>query len=118
MKRTAWKLTKIASGILHALNDVWNNPAFGPEFAKLQNEGIYVTNVIVPAIQASLKDLPLGKSTFVNTSASADRRDEGRSGRRSDIMFKDIDDEIKLWREANDGMYWTHKSSRPSQVEF
>ncbi|RIB00407.1 hypothetical protein C2G38_1209986 [Gigaspora rosea] len=61
------KLTEIASGILHALNDAWNNPAFSPEFAKLQSEGTYVTNVVVPAIRASLKDLPFGKSTFVST---------------------------------------------------
>ncbi|CAG8528304.1 2986_t:CDS:2, partial [Dentiscutata heterogama] len=118
------KLTEIASGILHALNDAWNNPAFSPEFAKLQSEGTYVTNVVVPAIRASLKDLPFGKSTFVSTaehqsSASADRRGEGRSGRRPDIMFvKDTDDEIKLWREANDGMYWAHKSIKPDKDEF
>ncbi|CAG8633942.1 7850_t:CDS:2, partial [Scutellospora calospora] len=140
------KLTEVASGILHTLNDAWNNPAFSPEFAKLQSEGTYVTNIVVPAIRASLKDLPFGKSTFVSTaelqsSASADRRGEGR-GRRPDIMFvvncreknyelmysecsrlfctlqKDKDDEIKLWREANDGMYWAHKSTKPDQDEF
>ncbi|CAG8715384.1 14434_t:CDS:2, partial [Racocetra persica] len=117
------KLLEVASGILHTLNDAWNNPAFSPEFAKLQSEGTYVTNIIVPAIRASLKDLPFGKSTFISTaelqsSASADRRGEKR-GRRPDIMFvKDKDDEIKLWREANDGMYWAHKSTKPDHDEF
>jgi hypothetical protein len=32
------------------------------------NEGTYLTNVIVPAIRATLKNLPLGKSTFVSSS--------------------------------------------------
>ena len=31
---------------------------------------------------------------------------------------KEIDNEIKLWREANDGMYWVHKSSGPDKGEF
>ncbi|CAG8796662.1 11183_t:CDS:1, partial [Gigaspora rosea] len=31
---------------------------------------------------------------------------------------KDKDDEIKLWREANNGMYWAHKSTKPDQDEF
>uniref|UniRef100_U9T644 Uncharacterized protein n=1 Tax=Rhizophagus irregularis (strain DAOM 181602 / DAOM 197198 / MUCL 43194) TaxID=747089 RepID=U9T644_RHIID len=117
-----------------------NNPAFSSEFAKSQNEGTYVTNVIVPAIRATLKGLPLGRSSYVSSaerqsSASADRKGEGRTGRRPDIMFvmkhdgkkyeliyvessrlscipqKEKDDEIKLWRETNDGMYWVHKSS-------
>ncbi|KAF0377988.1 hypothetical protein F8M41_012488 [Gigaspora margarita] len=140
------KLSEVISGILYTLNDVWNNPAFSPAFAKLQSEGTYMTNIVVPAIRASLKDLPFGKSTFVSTaelqsSASEDRRGEGR-GRRLDIMLvvkcgeknyelmysecsrlscmlqKDKDDEIKLWCEANDGMYWTHKAAKPDQDEF
>ncbi|CAG8665558.1 25050_t:CDS:2, partial [Gigaspora rosea] len=32
------KLSEIVSGILHTLNDAWNNPAFSPKFAKLQSE--------------------------------------------------------------------------------
>ena len=70
------------------------------------------------------------------------RKGEGRTGRRPDIMFvmkhdekkyeliyvecsrlscilqKEKDDEIKLWREANDGMYWAHKSPGPDKGEF
>src|SRR3954454_9284695 len=53
--------------ILGSLNDSWNNPAFSSEFAKSQNEGTYVTNVIVPAIQTTLKGLPLGRSSYVST---------------------------------------------------
>ncbi|RGB24038.1 hypothetical protein C1646_773652 [Rhizophagus diaphanus] len=117
------------------------------DFAKSQNEGTYMTNVIVPAIRATLKSLPLGRSSYVSSaerqsSASANRKGEGQTERRSDIMFvmkhdgkkyeliyvessclsctpqKEKDDEIKLWRETNDGMYWMHKSSRPDKDEF
>ena len=53
-------LADVTSRILSSLNDSWNNPAFSSEFTKSQNEGTYVTNVIVPAIWATLEGLPLG----------------------------------------------------------
>ncbi|RHZ43982.1 hypothetical protein Glove_784g14 [Diversispora epigaea] len=91
-KESNEELAEVASRILGTLNDTWNNQAFDPEFAKLQSEGTYVNNVILPAIRATLKCLPLGKSTFVSSSerqssASADRKGDGRLGRRPDIMF-------------------------------
>ena len=48
-----------------------------------------MTNVIVPMIRASLKDLPIGKSGYISTAerqsiASKDRRGVGK---RLDIMF-------------------------------
>ncbi|CAG8732892.1 16554_t:CDS:1, partial [Funneliformis mosseae] len=49
-------------------SDSWNNPAFEANFVKSLNEGTYVINVIVPAIRAILKNLPLGKSTFISSS--------------------------------------------------
>ena len=73
--------------------------------------------------------------------ASAERKKDGK-GRRPDIMFiakkddkfyemmysecsrivcseqKKQDDYVKLWREANDGMYWAHKSCRPKKEQF
>jgi hypothetical protein len=66
-KESEERLTSITLGILNSLNDSWNNSAFSSEFAKSQNEGTYVTNVIVPAIRATLKDLPIGKSSYVST---------------------------------------------------
>lgn len=68
----SWKeeeeiLAEVTKRILGILSDVWNNPAFGPEFIELQNEGTYVTNIIVPIIHAVLKDLPFGKSSYVST---------------------------------------------------
>ncbi|RHZ77626.1 hypothetical protein Glove_174g208 [Diversispora epigaea] len=146
-KESNEELAEVASRILGTLNDTWNNQAFDPEFAKLQSEGTYVNNVILPAIRATLKCLPLGKSTFVSSSerqssASADRKGDGRLGRRPDIMFvmkrgeknyellyaecsrltcttrKEKNDGVKLWRETNDGMYWTRKSCKPDKDEF
>jgi hypothetical protein len=31
---------------------------------------------------------------------------------------KKRDDEIKLWRETNDGMYWVRKLRQPEKEEF
>ncbi|CAG8759221.1 20973_t:CDS:2, partial [Gigaspora rosea] len=99
-------------------------------------EGTYVSNVIVPLIRTTLFDNPF--RVFISTSehqsvASADKKGDEKTGRRPDIMFvcmedgkfyelmysecsritctkqKEDDDDIKLWREPNDGMYWTHK---------
>jgi len=74
--------------------------------------------------------------------ASADRRGEGHSGRRPDIMFvlkygdyvyeliytecsriictkrKKINDSVKLWREVNDGVFWTRKGCYPEKDKF
>ena len=33
---------------------------------KSQNKGTYITNVLVPTIQITLKNLPLEKSSYVN----------------------------------------------------
>jgi hypothetical protein len=73
--------------------------------------------------------------------ASSDRKGDGR-GRRPDIMLvtnegdklyelmyvecsriccseqKVVDDDVKLWREANDGMYWVRKNRKPEKDQF
>ena len=41
------ELAEVSTRILSSLNNSWNNPAFSSEFTKSQNEGTYVTNVIV-----------------------------------------------------------------------
>ncbi|RIA92764.1 hypothetical protein C1645_763963 [Glomus cerebriforme] len=133
----SWKeeeeiLAGVTKRILGVLSDTWNNPAFGPEFIELQ--GTYITNIIVPTIHAVLKDLPFGKSSYVSTSekqsiASADRRGEGYSGRRPDIMFVLKHGEYiyeliyaecsrLLWREVNDGIFWTRKGCYPDKDKF
>ncbi|CAJ0834495.1 3529_t:CDS:2, partial [Entrophospora sp. SA101] len=61
-------LEEIASGILDIIGDVWRNPAFGNKFIKSQNEGTYVTDIIVPMVKASLKKLPIKSFAFVSTS--------------------------------------------------
>ncbi|CAG8786100.1 13759_t:CDS:2, partial [Acaulospora morrowiae] len=52
------RLAIVAERILNTLNDIWNNQAFGSEFANSLNEGTYVSNVILPVIRATLQDLP------------------------------------------------------------
>ena len=66
-KESDEELADATSRILSSLNDSWNNSAFSSEFAKSQNEGTYVTNVIVPAIRVTLEGLPLGRSSYVST---------------------------------------------------
>ncbi|CAG8485916.1 3320_t:CDS:2 [Paraglomus occultum] len=74
--------------------------------------------------------------------ASADRKGKGQMGRRPDIMFvlkylevffellyvecsrlyctqqKKVDNEVKLWRETNDGMYYVCKVLKPDKDQF
>ncbi|PKK56600.1 hypothetical protein RhiirC2_871996, partial [Rhizophagus irregularis] len=147
LKESEGDISCIVKEVLNVLKDVWNNLAFDSEVAKTLNEGTYQSTVIVSAIRASLKNLPIDTSFFISTSekqsvASADRKGEGNSGRRPDIMFvgkyrekifelmyiecsrlicspqKKTDDEIKLWREANDGMYWVLQSFKPDKDQF
>jgi len=137
----------VVKEILNVLKDIWNNEAFDPELAKTLNEGTYQSTVIVPVIRASLKNLPVGDAFFISTSekqsiASANRKGEGYMGRRPDIMLvvkyletvfelmyvecsrlisspqKKTDDEIKLWRETNDGLYWIRQSLKPDKDQF
>ncbi|RGB29797.1 hypothetical protein C1646_766151 [Rhizophagus diaphanus] len=114
-KESDEKLADVTSRILDSLNDSWNNPAFS---------------------------LPLGRSSYVSSSASADRKGEGQTERWPDIIFvmkhngkkyeliyvessrlfctpqKEKDNEIKLWCETNDRMYWVHKSFGLNKGEF
>ena len=59
-------LSEITIGILNTLSDSWKNSAFGFEFVSSLNEGTYVTNVIVPAIQTTLKNFLFEKSSFIS----------------------------------------------------
>ncbi|RIB16634.1 hypothetical protein C2G38_1495689 [Gigaspora rosea] len=127
--------------------DVWRNPAFGPELMKIQSEGTYVTDIIIPSIRASLKGLPFRQFAFISTAerqstASANRKGKGHLGKQQDFMYlqkregkifelvygecsrllcsdtKKKDDEIKLWRETNDGMFWVRQGCKPEKDQF
>ncbi|CAG8471018.1 12380_t:CDS:2 [Acaulospora colombiana] len=52
---SAQKLLPIFS-VIETRRSVGGNPAFGEKFAKSQNEGTYVTVIIVPVVKASLKN--------------------------------------------------------------
>ena len=42
-------------------DNIWKNPAFGTDFASTQNEGTYVTDIVVPLLWATLRRLLVGK---------------------------------------------------------
>ncbi|CAG8617795.1 676_t:CDS:2 [Gigaspora margarita] len=141
-KESEVKLIEVTKKILETFKNIWCNPAFHPEFVESLNERTYVNNVVVPLINAALYNNPFGESAFITTIASADRRGDGRMGRKPDIMFvtkdndkfyelmysecsrivctdqKEEDDYVKLWREVNDGMFWAHKSRRLEKEQF
>ncbi|CAG8624238.1 2439_t:CDS:2, partial [Paraglomus occultum] len=136
----------VVQEILNVLKDVWNNPAFNSDLARSVNEETYQSTVIVTTIQAVLKNLPTENPFFVSTSEkqsiSSANRKGGNKGRRPDIMFlgnyletifelmyiecsrlfctpqKKTYDEIKLWREANDGLCWVRQSLNPAKEQF
>ena len=124
--------------------DIWKNPAFETKLVKSQSEGTYIADIIVLLIRVSLKDLLIRKSGYISTAerqsmASKDRRGVGK---RLDIMFiasfhnrtyeliygessriicnrqKKEDDQVKTWREMNDGMYWAHKGCKLEKDNF
>ncbi|CAG8792714.1 5857_t:CDS:2 [Racocetra persica] len=113
-------LVEITKGILNTLGNVWRNPAFCPKFENAQSEGIYVTDVVVPLLQATLKELPVRKITLLSTAerqsvVSADRKGDGK---QVCTKIKEENDDAKLWREMNDGMTWVHKGCKPDKNEF
>ncbi|RIB19993.1 hypothetical protein C2G38_2180367 [Gigaspora rosea] len=80
-KESNEKLAEITDEILETCkNDSWNNSAFSPEEAEVLNKGTYLTNLIFPAIRASLKNLHMENSPILarkyerQSIASADRR--------------------------------------------
>ncbi|RHZ82206.1 hypothetical protein Glove_112g51 [Diversispora epigaea] len=97
-KESEDKLEEITLKILETLGSVWRNPAFCSEFVATMNEGTYVNNIIVPLINACLSNNHFGESAFITTFeqqsiASADRRGNGRVGKRPDIMFISKEDD-------------------------
>ncbi|CAJ0825920.1 6243_t:CDS:2 [Entrophospora sp. SA101] len=146
-KESEESLVGIVEEILRTLGDVWKNPAFRPNFVNMQSEGTYVTDVVVPLLRSTLKNLPVGKINLLSTAerqsvASADRMDERKQGKRPDVMFmtaskeklyelmfvecsriicnddKKENDKVKLWREMNDGMAYVHGGCKPDKNEF
>ncbi|CAJ0768301.1 11318_t:CDS:2 [Entrophospora sp. SA101] len=98
-------LMDVTGGILDVLADVWVNLPFGSELMKMQSEGMYVTDIIIPSIQASLKGLTYRQFAFISI---AERQSIPMRG------GKNKEDKIKLWRETNDGMFWV----QPEKGQF
>ncbi|KAF0429819.1 hypothetical protein F8M41_005623 [Gigaspora margarita] len=141
------KILCVVNEIFSIMKDVWNNQALNFEVAGMLNEGTYQSTVIVPFILAVLKNLPFGLPSFISTSeresiASAGRKGDCQMGRWPDVMFtvkyldvffeimyvecsrlvctqqKKVDDDIKLLRECNNGMYYTRKTLNPDKDQF
>ncbi|CAG8631262.1 555_t:CDS:2 [Cetraspora pellucida] len=118
------------------------------KFAEGQSEGTYITDVIMPLIQSVLKKLSIKKHVFFSMTkrqslASVDRRAiDGKQDKCLDIMLiekhheklhvllfaecsclicndnKKKEDEVKLWQEINDRMYYVHKTCKPDKDKF
>ncbi|RHZ76462.1 hypothetical protein Glove_197g107 [Diversispora epigaea] len=110
-KESEEKIANIVKKIFIFLKDIWINPVFTSDFAKSLNEGTYQFSVIFLLIQTILKNLSFRLFSFISTLkyqsiASVDRK--GKIERKPDIMYM-MDDEIKLWYECNDDIYYVQK---------
>ncbi len=45
---------------------MWKNSAFGSKFENMQSEETYMTDVIIPLLQATLKNLPVRKIALLS----------------------------------------------------
>ncbi|RHZ47479.1 hypothetical protein Glove_579g34 [Diversispora epigaea] len=79
------------------------------------NEGTYVNNVIVPLINTCLFNNYFEKSIFITT---FERQNIAKYFRIICTKQKEKDDDIKLWHECNDRLYWTQKSHRLKKEQF
>ncbi|CAG8608630.1 11834_t:CDS:2, partial [Diversispora eburnea] len=91
-KESEESIVNVTKEILSVLKDIWNNFTFSSEFAKTLSEGTYQLTIILPAIRASLKNLPIGDSFFISTSekqsvASANRKGDGFMGRLFGLLI-------------------------------
>ncbi|CAG8758741.1 14906_t:CDS:2, partial [Gigaspora rosea] len=115
-------LSRIAEEDLKVLGESWKNPAFSLELRSSQNEGTYVTHK--------------------KRVASSERKEEGHLEKKPDMMFilnqeevsyelvyaefsclvcteqKKEKDDIKFWRETNDGMDWVRNKYKPAKDKF
>ncbi|CAJ0842942.1 10542_t:CDS:2 [Entrophospora sp. SA101] len=104
--------------VVQEIGDVWKNPAFRPNFVNMQSEGTYVTDVVVPLLRSTLKNLPVGK---INLLSTKEKLYELMFVECSRIICNDEkkeNDKVKLWREMNDGMAYVHGGCKPDKNEF
>ncbi|CAG8612347.1 10696_t:CDS:2 [Diversispora eburnea] len=119
-------LNKLEDGLIYAklvYDKIWRE----------SEENIANSTIILSIIWALLKNLPISDSFFISTLekqsiASANKKGDGFMRRYPDIMFvtkywetifelmfllnlycsKKINDNVKLWREYNDELFWMH----------
>ncbi|RGB30757.1 hypothetical protein C1646_764959 [Rhizophagus diaphanus] len=115
------KLCEITKEILNTLSNIWKNPAFTSEFANIQSEGTYVTDVIIPLLHAILKDLIVGNVNLFSTAEKQNKLFELMFVECSRLICsndKKEKNKIKLWREMNDGINYIYKKNRLDKDEF
>ncbi|CAJ0769354.1 2600_t:CDS:2 [Entrophospora sp. SA101] len=63
-----WKdpLANIVKGAFTLLEEIWVNPTFNSDLARLLNEGTYQSTVIFLSIREILKNLPFGLFSFIS----------------------------------------------------
>ncbi|CAG8734456.1 4900_t:CDS:2, partial [Dentiscutata heterogama] len=127
MHDKTWKesddiLSGIAEEVLKVLDESWKNLAFSSELWSSQNEGTYVTHVIAPSIRAVLKNLPFEKTSYISMAEKQSVAKEvsyelvyAEFSRLVCAKQKKEKDDIKLWRETNDGMDWVRNKCKPAK---
>ncbi|RHZ87818.1 hypothetical protein Glove_30g119 [Diversispora epigaea] len=94
-KESESKLVEITNRILDTLGETWRNPAFMSSISRSeQSEGTYISDIIMPLLRSSLRDLLNGDiclSTAERQSLASKARQnagvvEERMGKKPDIM--------------------------------
>ena|ERR1043165_43441 len=80
-------LFEITFNIILYRRDIWKNSTFSSKLIKSQSEEIYMTNVIVPMIRASLKDLLIRKSGYISTAERQSIASKDREKLKNDQML-------------------------------
>ncbi|CAJ0842283.1 2000_t:CDS:2 [Entrophospora sp. SA101] len=91
-KESEKNISDIVKGAFTLLEEIWVNPTFNSDLARLLNEGTYQSTVIFLSIREILKNLPFGLFSFISTSerqsvVSSNRKGDGNIGRKPDIMY-------------------------------
>lgn len=63
---SAWRRVKMLCKELWRILEIWENLVLSKKYIRSQNKRTYITDIIVPVIQAALKNLLVRKSVFVS----------------------------------------------------
>ncbi|CAG8731551.1 11950_t:CDS:2, partial [Racocetra persica] len=93
---------------------VWCNPAFATSMSRSeQSERIYVADVMMPLLRATLENFPNSNLCLKDSQ----NWEETRCYSIGEV-WKEDDDVVKLWREALDRISYVSTSYRPAHNQF